>query len=134
MFIFFEPSTRRVTNVVTYAPENYRQFLEANPSPDEDWVETQDDYRFEEIEVNADKTVSRRQPMLIDGPSSVTTGAAFLINDVPEGVSILVNGELMGTMDDSGALEFTAETGGLYHFRFEGSGYITKELTVEAVG
>lgn len=133
MFIFFNRNTRRVNNVVLYAPENYRQFLEENPDPNEDWLETDENLAFEEIEVLSDKTVRRRAPLMLEVPSSVTVGTEFVIGGIPAGLSIHVNNELLGTMDESGSLEFTAETGGFYHFRFEGSGYITKELTVEAV-
>lgn len=132
MFVFFHRDTRIVHHIVTLHPENYREWLENNPPAGEDWLETSDNYAIDEIEVLPDLSLRRRQPMTLTYPPTATTGIEFAILGVPSGVSILVNGAALGVMDDSGALEFTAQTGGAYRFRLEGPGVITQEILIEA--
>lgn len=134
MFVFFDPETRRVHHVVHMHPIDYGKWLENNPPQNEDWVETNQDFAFEEIEVLPDKTLRRRQPMTLDYPRIVQTGVEFPITGVPEGVTIVVNGAEEGVMDASNLLEFTAGVGGRYRFRFEGPGYIAQEIEIEAQG
>lgn len=132
MFVFFDRVTRAVQHIVTLHPIDYADWLRDNWPQSEDWLETDEAYRLEEIEVLPDKTLRRRQPMTLTYPQTVTTGVEFAIGGVPAGVSIIVNGAALGVMDDSGVLEFTAQTGGAYRFRFEGPGYITQEISLEA--
>lgn len=131
MFIFYNPETLRVDHVVTYAPPDYSKFL--SRMGDQHWVETNEEFKMEEIEILPDRTLRRRVPMSLEAPSSLRVGVSSMITGVPEGAKVFVNGTLQGVMDSSEVLDFTLETGGQYHFRFECSGYITKEITLEAI-
>jgi len=132
MFVFFDPTSRRVNHVITIAPEGYAEFLKENPLENEAWIEIEEEIPFLEIEVMKDLTVRRRVPMPLEYPTVVKVGEEFLIKNVPTGITISVNDAEMGVMDDSDVLEFTAGTGGFYRFKFEGTGYIPKEITIEA--
>ncbi len=78
-------------------------------------------------------TVRRRAPMPIEAPALMTVGIEALISGVPEGVRIAVDGGDRGVMDASGRIEFTAEVAGFYKFAFSGSGWIGREIEIEAV-
>lgn len=134
MFIFFHPETRVVHHIVTLHPANYGDWLTENPPPGEIWVETPENYSFDEIEILEDHSVRRRQPMTLTHPETAQVGVEFIVAGVPENARVIVNGAEIGVMDESETLEFTAGTGGVYRFRFEGSGYITKEIVIEALG
>lgn len=131
MFIFYNPNTLRVIHVITIAPPNYAEFLKTQP--DQHWIETQDEYRPEEIEILPDLTIRRRALLNLSYPSSLTVNIESSIAGVPEGAAISINGGLQGTMDDSTVLEFTPQTEGSYRFVIECSGYIKKDFTLEAV-
>ncbi len=128
MFVFFDPDTLRVNHVVMMAPPNYKDFLAG--APDQHWAESEETMTLEEIEVMSDRTIRRRVPMSL----TVTSGKVnepTTIAGVPQGAAITFNGKSMGVMDASGVLEFTPTTGGTYRLRFEASGYITKEISIE---
>jgi hypothetical protein len=131
MFIFYNPNTLKVVHVITIAPPNYAEFLETQP--DQHWIETQDEYRVEEIEILPDLTLGRRALLNLSYPSSLTVDVESTVAGVPEGAAISINGELQGIMDDSTTLEFTPQTEGSYRFVIERSGYIKKDFTLEAV-
>lgn len=132
MFIFYHPETRDVQHVVLYAAIDYRHHLETENITN--WVETDEDIAYDEIEVLPDLTIARRQRMIINAPTTINLGETAEIVGVPEGVSVHINEIDNGLMDDSGVIEFTPETGGLYRFSFKGSGYIAQEITIEAIG
>ena len=131
MFVFYDPNSLKLLHVVVIAPPDYREFL--STQPDQSWVETDEDYAPEEIEIVPDHSIRRRQRMNIVAPDTVEVGQICQIAGVPVGVTILVNGEVYGTMDSEPNIEFEPKTGGTYTFRFEGSGFIAQEKTIEAV-
>jgi hypothetical protein len=131
MFIFYNPNTRRAIHIVTIAPPNYAEFLATQP--DQHWIETNESYRPDEIEILPDLSIRRRAPLDLSYPSSLTVDVESTIAGMPEGAEISINGELQGIMDDSSVLEFTPQTEGSYRFVIECSGYIKKDFTLEAV-
>jgi hypothetical protein len=134
MFVFFDRETRKVINVVHLAPINYEEHLEANRDPLYDWVKCEEAMSFEEIEVLEDKTIRRRKSMSLKYPDQPPKiGVEFPIEGIPVGVNVFVNDRLFGPMDEAQMLDFTPQTGGVYKFRFEGSGYLPKEISIEAV-
>lgn len=99
-------------------------------------VEHPDDMAHREVEivlVDGKHAVRRRQPLTLIHSDFVRVGEEFTISGIPEGVAIFVNGSHMGMMDATQVLEFTAHIGGFYTFRFEGSGWITQEIKIEAL-
>lgn len=131
MFVFYEPSSLKIIHIVTHAPENYGEFLK--DIPDQYWIEAEIIDPIDEIELTPELTIRRRQPMSIVHPDQLLVGVESTISNIPMGISIFINGEPQGVMDQSETLEFTPQTGGNYTFKFEGSGYIKKEFNLEAV-
>lgn len=131
MFVFYDPNTLKLIHAVIIAPPEYKEFL--STKPDEHWIETDENITPEEVEIMPDKTIRRRVPMNISAPNTIVLGQAQNITGIPEGVSINVNGTSQGVMDSSHIIEFDPQMSGTYVFRFEGSGYITQEKTIEVI-
>lgn len=131
MFVFYNPETLKVIHLITLAPPDYKSFL--STQPDQHWIETDEEYSIEEIDITPELKLVRRIQMSVTGPDSIPLGSIMNFAGVPEGANIFVNDAELGVMDASGSLEITAETAGYYTFRFEAKGFITKEMTVEVI-
>lgn len=71
--------------------------------------------------------------MPITAPERVRVGDEMVVEGVPEGVAVTVDGVQQGVMDATGRLEITAEVAGFYRLMFSGPGWISKEVKIEAV-
>ena len=65
--------------------------------------------------------------------AAVRVGEAATIAPIPEGTEIAIGGVACGAMDATQALEFTPEVGGAYRIQLSLRGWLTLELTLEAV-
>lgn len=131
MFIFYDQNTLRINHVVLHAPPNYAEFLQT--IPDQHWIESDFDGGIDEIELMSDLSIRKRQRMNIGYPSSLKVTEEASISNIPFGTTIFINGTRQGTMDQSQVLEFIPQTGGSYTFKFECSGYMTEEFSLEAI-
>jgi hypothetical protein len=131
MFVFYEPETLKILHLVTLAPPDYADFLRT--SNEENWFEADFDGDISEMEIMSDMTLRKRQHMSVIYSQPFKVGVESVISNIPNGVTVYINNIGQGVMDQSESLEFTPETGGIYTFRFEGSGFVTKEISIEAV-
>jgi hypothetical protein len=129
MFIFYNPDTLKIDHIVIYAPPEYKEFISSQPN--QHWLEIDETYEPDEIELTSDLQVIRRISMDILYPEKVLPTEVITITNVPETASITINEVLSGTMDNSRVLEITPNNSGFYKFKFEASGYLPKEITVE---
>ena len=133
MLVVFDPNNHVILHVVTMhmpdLPETFR-------AQGQSFVDHPETIPHHEIEVIRDASgapvVRRRQPMSIEGPSAVAVSAEAVFEGIPEGVAVTIEGEAAGVMDSGGRLEFTPEVAGLYRICFAGSGWLPREISLEA--
>jgi hypothetical protein len=138
MFIFYDPETLKSNHIVAVAPPNYGEFLKTQPNLH--WIETDETFSIEEIEILPDLTLRRRVPMQISVAHSRVDYETRMVDipeyeiqvfGIPKGAIIYFDNQDAGIMDESGVMEFTTSIAGTYKLRFEASGYITKEISIE---
>lgn len=133
MIVFYNRDTLEIAHVISQAADQYVEYLQSPDYPGDPFIiSSSGPTNIDELEVLPGPVLAVRQPMALDAPTHCTVDVECVISGIPEGATISVNGEERGTMDGSGVLEFTAETPGPYRFYFACSGYIRKEITVEA--
>lgn len=130
MFIHYDPATLAPWHIVTLAPEEYATWARARG---ETFVEAESmDPGEVELVREADAVIcKRRARFALVAPGAVAVGEAFEIKGVPAGLSIYENDELLGVADGT-PIEVTLSTAAIYRFRFEGPGYVTQEVRIEA--
>ena len=134
MIIIYDPDTLTPWQIVHHADREYLAWLESNSG--HSYVMTEERMTPEEIEVIRTPegvALRRRVPLPEISCETLRVGQERTLSGIPEGVSVFVNGAAPVVMDASGTLEITASTAGFYVFRFEGSGWITREISLEAL-
>jgi hypothetical protein len=137
MFIFYNPSDLSIHHVIEQHPENYETYLNGKSDAGA-WIKTDEAMGFTEIYLtkngSGEVTATRKTAFPeITAPTSMTVGVEITLTGILEGAGVSINGMSYGAMDASGTLEFTATTAGIYKFSFEKPGFMTKEISIEAV-
>ena len=132
MIVFYHSTSLAPVHIVTIYAEDYLKFIESTPQQWPHFVIPNAQLRPEEIEILPGPTWRRRQPMPVVAPMQINVGANFVISGVPSGAEIYLNGASCGTADGS-EIDMELGVAGFYRLRFECSGYITKEITIEAI-
>jgi hypothetical protein len=130
MIIFYDPTSLAVTHIITLHAMDYDPAIQGEPYIEHDLINP---LAVEIVRVDDIVGVRERQPMTIKAPETCQVGVEFAIEGIAVGVDIFVNDRKLAIMDDTGALEFTATTAGYYTFRFQGSGWMTTGVRIEAL-
>lgn len=131
MLITYHAETLTPLCLHSIYPEGYETVLEEQGAPFVKVDEGQLD--IWEVEILPGGVFRRRQPLAPEYAASMTVGAESRIEGLPAGLDVSINGNHVGVTDGA-AIEFTPEHIGAYWFKFSGSGWVTKEIKIEAVG
>jgi hypothetical protein len=130
MIIFYDPASLAVTHIITLHAMDYDPAIQGEPYVEHDPINP---LAVEIVRTNGVIEVRERQGMTIKAPETCQVGVEFAIEGIAAGVDIFVNDRKLAIMDDTSVLEFTAATAGYYTFRFQGSGWMTTGVRIEAL-
>lgn len=149
MIIFYDVATLQHVHIVYAADASFHDSIRQTGFP-EPWVEVDTDVQFSRLRLSReggivvvdDMTDPDEPQRLVSTPRLAQFDAALTDQRIvlgstvawplPQGAQVVVAGQLVDVMDDSGTYEFEPATAGLYPVQVQAAGYYDRRFTLEA--